>query len=244
MSHESKEAAPSEQGDLLQIIEQVAVYPVDAYQFVQEGLSYALERFNPPRAPDPAAGAPGVTPGPVVFPAPKSGPAKGNPSPGQPPKSVGAGSSTRRRTPDRSAGTDHPAEADVSRHITGAQLSFGLREYAWLRWGLLARTVLGRWNITSTLDFGKIVFALVAAGLLSTTESDRLEDFNAVFDFRTLETDYPLGFSLAVAPGTDAGTAGLNSTGLHDAAGESTAQGGPSGPDSQPPSDPPFGPTA
>ena len=40
-----------------------------------------------------------------------------------------------------------------------------------------AQTVLSRWNITTTLDFGRIVFALIEIGHLQKTEADRLDDF-------------------------------------------------------------------
>jgi uncharacterized repeat protein (TIGR04138 family) len=43
--------------------------------------------------------------------------------------------------------------------------------------------VLRRWNIHSTTDFGRIVFALVDNGFLQKTEQDRIEDFRDVFDF-------------------------------------------------------------
>ena len=80
---------------------------------------------------------------------------------------------------------------DVSRHITGRDLCHGLRDEAWERWGLLARTVLGRWNVTSTMDFGRIVFALVEHQHLQKTDEDTIEHFRAVFDFRTgLEAEY------------------------------------------------------
>jgi uncharacterized repeat protein (TIGR04138 family) len=80
-----------------------------------------------------------------------------------------------------------------SRHVSGQQLCLGLKDYALLRWGLMARTVLRRWGITATLDFGHIVFSLVEAGLLKTTEQDTLDDFRDVFDFSTLESGYRIG---------------------------------------------------
>jgi uncharacterized repeat protein (TIGR04138 family) len=72
---------------------------------------------------------------------------------------------------------------DDSLHVSGQELCLGLRDYAINRYGLLARTVLRRWNIDATDDFGKIVFALVDAGLMRKTERDNLEDFQGVFDF-------------------------------------------------------------
>lgn len=72
----------------------------------------------------------------------------------------------------------------VVRHISGRELASGLRDFAQERWGLMARTVLHRWSINGTIDFGRIVFALVENGLLAKTEEDRLDDFANVYDFR------------------------------------------------------------
>jgi len=72
---------------------------------------------------------------------------------------------------------------DQSRHVSGQQLCLGLRDYAIDQYGQLARTVLGRWGIMKTDDFGKIVFAMVEAGFMRTTDQDDLEDFESVFEF-------------------------------------------------------------
>jgi len=74
---------------------------------------------------------------------------------------------------------------EVARHVTGQELSEGLRELALKQWGRLAKTVLAKWNIHSTDDFGRIVFTLVSHQWMSKTENDRQEDFHAVFDFET-----------------------------------------------------------
>lgn len=80
---------------------------------------------------------------------------------------------------------------DPCRHVSGQQLCEGLRDLALQRWGMMARTVLLRWNITSTLDFGRIVFALIEAGQMQKTDDDTIEDFKNVFDFkRAFETTY------------------------------------------------------
>jgi uncharacterized repeat protein (TIGR04138 family) len=79
------------------------------------------------------------------------------------------------------ASTDDPE--DESLHVSGQELCLGLRDYAIRRYGLLARTVLGRWNIRTTDDFGRIVFALVDAGLMRKTDRDHFEDFQGVYDF-------------------------------------------------------------
>ncbi len=72
---------------------------------------------------------------------------------------------------------------EEDRHITGQQLCLGLRELAISRWGLLAPLVLDHWRIRRTCDFGRIVFAMIDAGLMTKTPRDTLEDFQAVFDF-------------------------------------------------------------
>lgn len=115
-----------------QVADSVAVYPLEAYEFVQNGLRYTVQR------------------------------------------EFGPGS---RGTP---------------RHVSGKQLSEGLRNYAMTQWGLMARTVLARWNITSTYDFGRIVFALVDGGLLHKTDEDSIEDFRNVFDFVEFDRPYQL----------------------------------------------------
>lgn len=69
------------------------------------------------------------------------------------------------------------------RHVTGQELCLGLRSYAVERYGLLARTVLLGWGVRSTEDFGKIVYAMVDAGLMRTSEGDSVDDFRGVYDF-------------------------------------------------------------
>ncbi|MBK9187938.1 MAG: hypothetical protein IPM33_03180 [Phycisphaerales bacterium] len=75
------------------------------------------------------------------------------------------------------------APDDETRHVSGQQLCQGLRDYAVRRYGLMARTVMRNWRITSTRDFGRIVFAMIDAGLMRKTEDDSLDDFEGVFDF-------------------------------------------------------------
>jgi uncharacterized repeat protein (TIGR04138 family) len=73
-------------------------------------------------------------------------------------------------------------------HITGKELCWGLRDFAMLQWGMLAPAVLRRWNITSTQDFGNVVFAMVESGWMSKRDEDRADDFADVFDFNTAFT--------------------------------------------------------
>ena len=121
---------------LQQIVEEVGLYPVEAFEFVQQGLSYTVQKLH--------------------------GDVKGE------------------------------KEEKVSRHVTGRDLCEGLREFALMNWGLLARTVLGRWNVRMTIDFGRIVFALVDNGYMQKTPDDTLEDFRDVFDFKVAFENYKI----------------------------------------------------
>jgi uncharacterized repeat protein (TIGR04138 family) len=69
------------------------------------------------------------------------------------------------------------------RHVSGPQLCLGLRDYAIQTYGMLALTVLSRWGIRSTGDFGRIVFAMIDAGLMRKSDDDTLTDFVDVYDF-------------------------------------------------------------
>src|SRR6187402_800422 len=57
-------------------------------------------------------------------------------------------------------------------HITGRELSVGLRDYAVLKYGVMARAVLAHWGIHRTMDFGRIVFAMVESKLMHKTDQD------------------------------------------------------------------------
>jgi uncharacterized repeat protein (TIGR04138 family) len=125
-------SAKSPAKSLQEVVDEVGVYPADAYLFVQQGLSFTVDKIH-----------------------------------------------------------GEITEPDASHHISGKDLCLGLREVALDRWGLLACTVLERWNITSTLDFGRIVFAMVEHQLMQKTEDDTLADFRQVYDFHAaLERDY------------------------------------------------------
>ncbi len=69
------------------------------------------------------------------------------------------------------------------RHVTGAELCEGIREYALQEFGPLAFLVLDTWGLHATADFGELVYNLIAAGKLGKTDEDKKSDFNAVYDF-------------------------------------------------------------
>lgn len=69
-------------------------------------------------------------------------------------------------------------------HVSGSELSRGLRDYAINQYGALSSRVLAYWGISQTQDFGNIVFNMIEKKLFSKTEEDTLADFNAVYDFK------------------------------------------------------------
>ncbi len=83
------------------------------------------------------------------------------------------------------AGRDSPAPRpdEGPHHVTGEQCCTAMRELAIERWGMLARTVLARWNIHATIDFGNMVYLLIEHGHMSKASNDRIDDFRDVFDF-------------------------------------------------------------
>ena len=48
------------------------------------------------------------------------------------------------------------------------------------------------WGIKSTRDFGEMVFVLVDGGVLSRTEADKVEDFDDVYPFCAIGSEYRL----------------------------------------------------
>jgi uncharacterized repeat protein (TIGR04138 family) len=81
---------------------------------------------------------------------------------------------------------------DEPRHITGRELTEGVRELAIGSYGPLARTVLEHWGIHETEDVGRVVFAMVEQGILVKEDHDRPEDFENLFDFEeAFEAEYP-----------------------------------------------------
>lgn len=76
-----------------------------------------------------------------------------------------------------------PDPNDESRHVTGQQLCIGMRDLAIERYGLLAQTVLNRWGIRRTEDFGIAVYAMIDRKELRCSPQDSFEDFQGVYDF-------------------------------------------------------------
>lgn len=89
-----------------------------------------------------------------------------------------------RHTAQSIHGGEDPAELpEDRRHISGQQLCMGLRDFAVRRYGMLAPTVLGRWRVRQTEDFGTLVYALIDRGELRASSRDTIDDFKGVFEF-------------------------------------------------------------
>jgi uncharacterized repeat protein (TIGR04138 family) len=70
-----------------------------------------------------------------------------------------------------------------SQHVKSRELLDGIRALALQEFGLMARIVFRMWGVGSTEDFGRIVFNLVEAGLITKTDDETLADFKDVYDF-------------------------------------------------------------
>lgn len=69
------------------------------------------------------------------------------------------------------------------RHLSGGELAWACRDFALEQFGLLAPSVLNHWGVNRTEDFGRMVFLLIDAGLLARQPTDKIEDFDGVYDF-------------------------------------------------------------
>ena len=68
-------------------------------------------------------------------------------------------------------------------HLTGFELSQGIRDFAIEQYGAMTKAVLSHWGIHKTDDFGQIVFHMVEKKILSKTEEDDIDDFKNVYNF-------------------------------------------------------------
>ncbi len=80
-------------------------------------------------------------------------------------------------------GKKYNSSLEEERHVTGQELSGGIKQYALAKFGFMARIVFEQWGITSSGDFGEIVFNLVENGLMGKTKTDSIEDFKDLYDF-------------------------------------------------------------
>ncbi len=160
-----------------QIVEEVGRYPLDAFMFVQECIAHAADAVHGPMSEDEKTVARWMAECELDFPSLATAYLE-NILPAEIMEII-----------DRLDGVEK-----MNRHVTGQQLCWALRDEALGRWGLMARSVLARWNITRTEDIGAIIFALVDNGWLQKQPTDLLDDFNGVFDFdEAFEQAYRIG---------------------------------------------------
>lgn len=77
---------------------------------------------------------------------------------------------------------DKPAEGP-GRHVTGRELTDGIRQFALKEFGPITKTVLNHWGIHTTEDFGNIVFLLISKGIFGKSDEDSIGDFAGGYDF-------------------------------------------------------------
>ena len=70
--------------------------------------------------------------------------------------------------------------------VTGQTLCEGLKSLALEKWGRLAMLVLNTWGVKNTRDFGEIVYTLIKYEWMSAQPLDSIDDFNDVYDFKTV----------------------------------------------------------
>ena len=146
---------------LCELLKRDSRYRFDAYVFVFEALRFAQEKLG-----------------------------MGAPSGEMPPSEATPSDATAQKELLESAGFDvDDAEADESekaapqRHVSGQELCEAMRVYALEQYGYLAKSVLKHWGVSSTGDFGEIVFNLIDVEQMRKTPDDRREDFDDVYDF-------------------------------------------------------------
>ena len=74
-------------------------------------------------------------------------------------------------------------------HVSGSTLCEGLRQLAIEKWGLLTLLVLNTWGVRTTRDFGEIVYLMIEHQWMSAQPNDTIDDFNEVYDFKTVFKD-------------------------------------------------------
>jgi len=155
----------------LDVLSKAGPYPWEAYGFVHSGLGYTVQRIHGEEPQDLGHSGRRMESPSGASNSPESLPA-GSASSSRP----GGPVSQRRRVAGDEASPGR-------RHVNGQQLCLGLRDFAIERFGLFAPVVFERWNIHRTDDFGRMVFAMIDARLMSRNSEDSMDDFRGVFDF-------------------------------------------------------------
>ena len=84
---------------------------------------------------------------------------------------------------DMTIKTLQKGRTDAISHVSGPELCQGVREYALQQFGPMVPTIFDTWGIGTTRDIGEMVFNLIRTGAFSRSDSDKIEDFEAVYQF-------------------------------------------------------------
>lgn len=150
-----------------EVVAELGRYPLDAFIFIQECIGVASEQVHGPMTPEESAVASWMDRHNVDL------------------EMLCHLSETGSLPPDIADIMEKIGGPEkMNRHVTGQQLCWAVRDAALKRYGLMAQSVLARWNITRTEDIGAIIFALVENDWLKKLPSDSIEDFRDVFSFK------------------------------------------------------------
>jgi uncharacterized repeat protein (TIGR04138 family) len=146
-------------------------YPEEAFQFVREGLSYAVEQIHGPPTPALMTVSQFLVDNRLDH-------------------SDLADLYEQGRLDRRVVQAIHEAGGieKLNRHVGGQELCWSLRDWALQRWGCLAVLALRSMNIRSTSDFGSIVFAMIKHEFMQREPHDTETDFADVYDFEEAMT--------------------------------------------------------
>ncbi len=146
---------PDPAQELAAMLRQDRRYKIEAYAFVFDALNYAHKALG------------------MGMVQPSEEPGKGGES------------AAERRESKAAEGEPGEESGAAERHLTGQQLCEAIRQFALEQYGYMAKCVLNSWGVSTTGDFGEIVFNLIRIGQMRKTKEDRREDFDDVFDFET-----------------------------------------------------------
>jgi uncharacterized repeat protein (TIGR04138 family) len=71
-----------------------------------------------------------------------------------------------------------------ARHVSGAELCEGYRDFALEQFGPMASTLMLEWSVRKCQDIGDMVFHLIDEQVFGKQDSDKPEDFSEAFDFQ------------------------------------------------------------
>lgn len=87
---------------------------------------------------------------------------------------------------------------DETHHISGPELLEGVRILGLRLYGLMAPVVFRHWGLSSTDDFGRIVFEMIERGDMRKSDSDQLSDFHGVYSLdESFAHDYKIDVTKA-----------------------------------------------